>query len=405
MLKNETYFIDSCDDVELNIKRESKLEYRITYDDDKEMKAIVFMIGAYGSNVDLSIIDFDRQFIAKKFDVVAVSVLYHCYSCRINEKDKRYSAIFSFDEYDIKQLKNLPNEINLNLDNISIGGGSTRDYLAYLEGTIDLYKAKGLLEQNYKCYITSTMLPTNNEYQNYGIMAAIDCINTLKDLCKKYPSFRKLPKIYGGRSYGGYLSLLLTKIAPWYVDGVIDNSGEAMLILNYIIGKSFDTPDAICDSKNLKIGCFIKTYWNANKNSPYCFKDENYEIRTLLNQTHLVLQAQKNKNIIYISYHSFNDKMASCEFKIQYMKILEVLGYDVKLNLIDEKDIDGRFIKNSSHGNGINSKALFSKELPKMLEKFKDKKFTMREDSISYPCKDKVFTFKDKGDKFVLEII
>ncbi|HEC1753207.1 TPA: DUF2920 family protein [Campylobacter lari] len=27
MLKNETYFIDSCDDVELNIKRESKLEF------------------------------------------------------------------------------------------------------------------------------------------------------------------------------------------------------------------------------------------------------------------------------------------------------------------------------------------------------------------------------------------
>ncbi|WP_261798315.1 DUF2920 family protein [Campylobacter volucris] len=29
----------------------------------------------------------------------------------------------------------------------------------------------------------------------------------------------------------------------------------------------------------------------------------------------------------------------------------------------------------------------------------------MKEDSISYPCKNKVFTFKDKDDKFVLEII
>ncbi|WP_257396224.1 DUF2920 family protein [Campylobacter lari] len=47
MLKNETYFIDSCDDVELNIKRENKLEYRITYDDSKEMKAIVFIIGGF----------------------------------------------------------------------------------------------------------------------------------------------------------------------------------------------------------------------------------------------------------------------------------------------------------------------------------------------------------------------
>ncbi|EFB0442096.1 DUF2920 family protein, partial [Campylobacter lari] len=61
--------------------------------------------------------------------------------------------------------------------------------------------------------------------------------------------------------------------------------------------------------------------------------------------------------------------------------------------------------KKLTHGGGITVKALFGRELPKMLEKFKDKNFTLREDSISYPCKDKVFTFKDKGNKFVLEII
>ncbi|HEC1788442.1 TPA: DUF2920 family protein, partial [Campylobacter lari] len=86
MLKNETYFIDSCDDVELGIKRKNKLEYRISYDDEKTMKAIVFIIGGYGANIDLSIMDFNREFVAKKFDVVAVNVLYHCFSCRINEK-------------------------------------------------------------------------------------------------------------------------------------------------------------------------------------------------------------------------------------------------------------------------------------------------------------------------------
>ncbi|MCR6577503.1 DUF2920 family protein, partial [Campylobacter insulaenigrae] len=40
MLINKTYFIDSCDDVELNIKRESKLEFRLTYDDEKEIEAV-----------------------------------------------------------------------------------------------------------------------------------------------------------------------------------------------------------------------------------------------------------------------------------------------------------------------------------------------------------------------------
>ncbi|MCR2058487.1 DUF2920 family protein [Campylobacter lari] len=403
MLKNETYFIDSCDDVELNIKRENKLEYRITYDDDKEMKAIVFIIGSYGSNVDLSFVDFDRQFIAKKFDVVAINVLYHCFGCRINEKDKRYSAQFYFDESDVERIKNFLNKINPNINDINIG--FTKNYFSYLEYTIDMYKEKNFVNKDCKFYFTCTMQPSNNEYQNYGIIAAIDHINVLKDVYCKFPNFKNLPKVYGGVSYGGYLSLLISKIAPWYVDGVIDNSGEAMLILNYIIGRDFDIPDVVYDTKNLKIGCFLKTYWNANKESPYCFKNENYEIRTLLNQTHLILQAQKNKKIIFISYHNYNDKMASCEFKNNYMKILEALGYDVSFNLVDEKDIDGKFIKNSSHGSGIKTKALFNKELPKMLEKMKNKTFYMKEDSISYPCKNKVFTFKDKDNKFVLEII
>ena len=40
MIINQIYSIDSCDDVELNIKRGSKLEFRLTYDDSKEIEAI-----------------------------------------------------------------------------------------------------------------------------------------------------------------------------------------------------------------------------------------------------------------------------------------------------------------------------------------------------------------------------
>ncbi|MBF7043943.1 DUF2920 family protein, partial [Campylobacter volucris] len=135
------------------------------------------------------------------------------------------------------------------------------------------------------------------------------------------------------------------------------------------------------------------------------FADENYLIRALSNQTHLILQAQKNKDIVYISYHSAKDDLTPAEYKIQMCEILKALNYDITFHLIDEKDIDGKYIKDLTHGCGIPDKALFNKELPKMLEKLKDKTFSMKEDSISYPCKNKVFTFKDKDDKFVLEII
>ncbi|CAG9960034.1 DUF2920 family protein [Campylobacter lari] len=403
MLKNETYFINSCDDVELGIKRESKLEYRISYDNEKTMKAIVFIIGGYGANANIEILDFYRMYFAKKFNVIAVSVFYHCFAVR-RSNDQRYYAITKFMEEDIPNLATALNAFNISSFDLNINNADA--YYTMLNNFLYNLKKNNEIDANYKVYLTSTFVPSNNEYQNYGIMAAIDHINVLKDIIKKYPKFKFLPKIYGGGSYGGYLALMCAKIAPWYVDGIIDNSGDALPVLDCIIGKELMKFDYIFKDPNIDIGCNIKTHWTRkDPNSPYYFADENYLIRALLNKDHLILQANKNKDIAYISYHSKKDQIMKSDYKIQLMEILSILYNDVTFYLIDEKDIDGKFIKNLIHGCGISDKALLSKELPLMLEKLKDKTFDIKEDSISYPCKDKVFTFKDKGDKFVLEII
>ncbi|WP_257404437.1 DUF2920 family protein [Campylobacter lari] len=403
MLKNETYFIDSCDDVELNIKRESKLEYRITYDDSKEMKAIVFIIGGYGANAHMAFVDFNRKLIAKKHNVVAVSVLYHCF-CQRKSDIEKYSAQTAFMEDDLPKFRSILNEFNINAE--LLNEYTTWKYWDVLNKTIENLKEKKILPKSYKVHLDGSLVPPNNEYQNYGIMAAIDHINALKDIMKNFPQFKRLPKIYGGGSYGGYLALLISKISPWYVDGVIDNSGGALPPFQYFLGKEFDKGDCVFYDSNTIVHGQVKTYWTRkDPNSPYYFADENYLIRALLNKDHLILQNQKNKNIVYTSYHSTKDLMVPFEYKNQLMQIYRFLGYRVDFYVIDEKDIDGKYIKDALHGGGISDKALFNKELPIMLEKLKDKKISMKRNSISYPCKNKVFTFKDKGNKFILEII
>ncbi|EAJ6055796.1 DUF2920 family protein [Campylobacter jejuni] len=402
MLINQTFEIDSCDDVELSIKRTSKLEYRISYDDEKDLKAIVFVIGGYGANANISFLDFDREYIAKNFNVVAVHVFYHCF-CHRRSNVEKYSAYKYFQEEDIENIKNLLNQFHffyseINNDNALFLANSLVKHVENL-------KMQNKLDHNFKLNFTSTFIPPNGDYQNYGIMAAIDHINALKDLVKRFPEFADLPKIYGGGSYGGYLSLLIAKIAPWYVDGVIDNSGSALPPLIYILGREMESGcDYVFNDPNTLIECFLKTHWTRKENSPYFFNNENYFIRTLLNKDHLILQSQKNKNIIYVSYHSKEDPLTPANFKEQTMQILKILGYDVSLNLIDENKIDGKFIKNLDHGCGIPDKALFRKELPLMLEKLQKRKSLMQENSISYPCGNKVFIFKDVGDKFELEI-
>ncbi|EJJ7410331.1 DUF2920 family protein [Campylobacter coli] len=402
MLINQSFEIDSCDDVELGIKRTSKLEYRISYDDEKDLKAIVFVIGGYGANANIYFLDSYRNYIAKNFDVVTINVFYHCF-CQRRSDVLKYDASAKFLEEDLENFSKVLNDFNI--DSRNLNSNNALEYYHHLDHYITTLKSQGKLAQNYQAKFTSTFIPPNGDYQNYGVMAAIDHINALKDLVKRFPEFADLPKIYGGGSYGGYLSLLIAKIAPWYVDGVIDNSGSALPPLNYILGREMESGcDYVLNSSHILIQCFLKTHWTRKENSPYFFNNENYFIRTLLNKDHLILQSQKNKNIIYVSYHSDKDPLTPANFKQQTMQILKILGYDVSLNLIDENKIDGKFIKNLDHGCGIPDKALFRKELPLMLEKLQGRKSFMQENSISYPCGNKVFTFKDVGDKFELEI-
>ncbi|EMF9335859.1 DUF2920 family protein [Campylobacter coli] len=403
MLINQTFEIDSCDDVELNIKRTSKLEYRISYDDEKDIKAIVFIVGGFGANANISFLDFDREYIAKNFDVVVIHVFYHCF-CARQSIDQKYNPKLIPNQDDLERI--IWYLKNINLGHLSVNKDNFESIIPLIEQKVNKMKQAGLVDESQKIELSCDFIPPNGDYQNYGVMAAIDHINVLKDLVKKFPNFKNLPKIYGGGSYGGYLSLLIAKIAPWYVDGVIDNSGSALPPLNYILGREMEHSygDYYEDFPHNRIIFFLKTHWTRKENSPYFFNNENYFIRTLLNKDHLILQSQKNKNIIYVSYHSDKDPLTPANFKQQTMQILKILGYDVSLNLIDENKIDGKFIKNLDHGCGIPDKALFRKELPLMLEKLQKRKSFMQENSISYPCGNKVFIFKDVGDKFELVI-
>ncbi len=400
MLINQIFEIDSCDDVELNIKRTSKLEYRISYDDEKEIKAIVFIIGGFGANANISFLDFDREYIAKNFDVVTINVFYHCFCQRRSDVEK-YSAFTIFTKDDVSNLSQVLLEIGVN---INVNLENAQQCYELLNQNITTLKSQGKLAQNYQAKFTSTFVPPNGDYQNYGIMAAIDHINALKDLVKHFPEFADLPKIYGGGSYGGYLALLIAKIAPWYVDGVIDNSGTVLPLLRYIIGRDLEQFDFIFNDPNTLIEMFTKTYWTRkDENSPYFFANENYMIRSLLNSSHLIIQVNVNKNIVLVSYHSSKDEFNTSKDKQTLFLAYKELGYDATLHLIkDESEVDGRFIKDLNHGMRITDRALFRKELPLMLEKLQKRKSFMQENSISYPCGDKIFTFKDEGDKFVL---
>ncbi|EKY2226175.1 DUF2920 family protein, partial [Campylobacter jejuni] len=318
--------------------------------------------------------------------------------------DQKYNPKLIPNQDDLERVNGILK--NINLGHLSVNKDNFEQIIPLIEQKVNKMKQAGLVDESQKIELSCDFIPPNGDYQNYGIMAAIDHINALKDLVKRFPKFADLPKIYGGGSYGGYLALLIAKIAPWYVDGGIDNSGTVLPLLECIIGKDLSRPEFFFSDLNKLVGMFIKTYWTReDERLSYFFTNENYMIRSLLNSSHLTIQASVNKNIILVSYHSLKDPFNTAKDKQTLFLAYKELGYDATLHLIkDESEIDGRFIKDLNHGMRITDKALFRKELPLMLEKLQGRKSFMQENSISYPCGNKVFTFKDVENQLKLII-
>ncbi|HGG0937602.1 TPA: DUF2920 family protein, partial [Campylobacter jejuni] len=215
-----------------------------------------------------------------------------------------------------------------------------------------------------------------------------------------------------GSSHGGYLAHLAAKIAPWLVDGVIDNSSYAKFLWKLVgFGKEVDfmkysefgTFDFF---QNIRVCCSSKTFWTSNSSSNNFFSVSRRMIRYILEPIHLEIQANYPKPC-YISYHSFYDKeIAPPDEKIELYKLLKQLDFNAELYMIKNPDqIDGKFIKNLEHGMGMSIKTLISKELSLMLKKIKrNPKKDCKEKCISYPCEDLLYQFSQKDNKISLKI-
>ena len=98
MITTKEYFISSCDDFELNIKRKSKLRFLYTYDDEVEPKAMLSIIPGLGGDAQSSYKEHLASSIAEHFkgQVAVLSVDYFCVALNPDQGAKPY-----LDERDI----------------------------------------------------------------------------------------------------------------------------------------------------------------------------------------------------------------------------------------------------------------------------------------------------------------
>ena len=414
MLVDGSYEILSCDDVELGIKRSSALSFYACYDDVKEAKALLVIISGLGADSDSSYRTHLMQTMAENYDVACISVDYHCIGNR-----PQLGAKFGLDDIDREILTRELSSIGINLpiDLKSIDCHEKVDLLLkFLSKEITVRKESGILPADFRLNASITMVPTKNEYQNFGIMQALDVLNAVL-YTKKYinnAKFEHLPVIMVGSSHGGYLAHMCAKIAPWLVDAVIDNSSYAIFLWRLIgFGKEIDFTNYFCFGtdtlyQNLYLYFFDKTYWTLNEKSPYYFIDAREEIRNILNLDHLNVQSSYKKPI-YVSYHcTYDNETAPAKDKTDLYEALKKLNFDATLHMVkDESEVDGKFIKSLTHGMGMSYKLLLQRELPGVMKKIlskKDKKDEINEKCIEYKCGDLLYKFSEVSDQIRLEV-
>ena len=412
MLVDGSYEISSCDDIELGIKRSSPLSFHSCYDNAKDAKALLVIIPGLGEDSDLGYRANLIRTMAETYDVACISVDYHCIGNR-----PQLGAKFGLDDIDreisTRELSSIG--INLPIDLKSIDCHEKVDLLLkFLSKEITIRKERGILPADFRLNASITMVPTKNEYQNFGVMQAMDVLNAVL-YTKKYinnAKFEHLPVIMVGSSHGGYLAHMCAKIAPWLVDGVIDNSSYAIFLWRLIgFGKEIDFTNYFCFGtgalyQNLYLYFFDKTHWTLNEKSPNYFIDAREEIRNILNLDHLNVQSSYKKPI-YVSYHCIFDKeIAPAKDKIELYEALKKLKFDATLHMVkDESEVDGKFIKSITHGMGMSYKLLLQKELPSMMEKILSQKNKKSSKSIEYKCGDMIYKFSEVLDQINLEIL
>lgn len=362
------------------------------------------------------------QNIASKLGVAVLCVDYH----GVGNRGWMGGKIILEDK-DLNIFKNSCADVGFSLDDDFIAHRQDWDYLLALLKEINahtgLLKKQGKVRQNLRLGFTFTMIPRENEYQNFGVMSACDVLNALFYVRKNPPfktSAKYLPCVLVGSSHGGYVANMATKIAPWAIEAVVDNGSwnlqtkmlenrdlnyEAFKAIGFGAQIDLRLTRFIAEQENLYTFTSEKTFWNANPSSPNCFTKARFMIRDVGEPKHLKEQG-KIKKAHYICYHSTNDKIAPFGFKKEFYDELKNLEFHADLRVIsDESQIDGKLIKHLDHGMGMSIQSLILKEVPALLELVKNEQEFKGKKQISYVCDDLIYTFKESRNKILLECV
>jgi len=204
--------------------------------------------------------------------------------------------------------------------------------------------ARGVTALHREC----TLVRGREGHINFGLLPALDHLTAIGALLRTYPLDRRRLFVLG-TSYGGYLALLMAKLAPRTFRLVVDNSG-------------FSGPDdevsvygvsAYAGAVRIRVLCPLA--FGRDPQRPNYFSPSRRLIRELAVPGHYHIPSI---SVIH-SYHSTDDRIAPTASKQALAQVLRQYR-DYDLRLIGPADIDGRLFKHGGHGFDASLRGLFA---------------------------------------------
>ena len=335
---------DPHPDVELGLPRK-ELHYYIT-SPDKVINADTGLIMSISGYVDTADSAYQREklrpYLADEYNCVVVGVNYHGIdrtqiSLSTLNTD-RFCEIYGYSPsiFKDKNGKEIP----------------ISDKLMAMYTALSQKNIRHLDRMCVPCF-----LPV--EYSSFGFLPAIDNLQVLGHVLKKYEVNPKKIIAFGS-SYGGYIALLMGKYAPNTFSVIIDNSGFsrakiAEMLPHELAMRLYTFSGLRIGETELAIEGTLDYPWTmVDETSPYYLSDSHRSIRSLLEEGHLVPSETR-----YFIFHSIQDTVAPISEKDKVVDILRRFNR-VHYKKVSPSDIDGKLFKNMEHGMEASLRELFN---------------------------------------------
>lgn len=353
-------------DIELGIPRASSLVYHCTAPETGRATGLVFVIPGFGEDAAGGYQQSLRNYLTETYGLLSVTVEYHCSQSRLSN-----GAVFNLSQDEYEGLRNLCAQHHIVINSP--------------EG---VKQALEQLKVNYE--FEFTIAPGNGDYQNFGVMQALDHLTVLHDIQSEgVVDFDRANIIAFGSSHGGYIAHLLAKFAPNTLHAVIDNSSYTSANFIHLTAPFY--------FGELKITCRLLTHWEFDDpQSPFYFSVGHRAVRETASGPQISTMRQATQAPCqYRMIHSVLDDLEPIQKKREQAERLRSAGFDATLKEVAESDVDGRMVKSLGHGMDASLRALFDYFYPTLLPPPENKRSDSElGTSVAYLCDNLIYAFE-----------